>query len=268
MSVKKGTFMHTLEMKIMPKVYGWGAAIVILGALFKIMHWPGAGAMLTVGLLTEAAIFAISAHQPVHVDPDWSKVYPQLAEDEDEEYEYEEGQSATPENVSKKLDEMMADANITSETISKLGDGLKNLADNTSKMSNLTDASVATTEYAKNVKTAAKSMTEMNTAYGATLDAMKSMSSAAGDSKAYQDQVNTITKNLGAMNAMYEAELNDANSHIKSINKFYGTLSSAMENMSAAGNDTQQLRSEVANLSKNLASLNNVYGNMLSAMKG
>ena len=139
---------------------------------------------------------------------------------------------------------------------------------NAAKLANLSDASVATSDYAKNVKTAAKSMSDMNTAYGATLDAMKSMSTAAGDSKAYQDQVNAITKNLGAMNAMYEAELNDSNSHIKSINKFYGTLSGAMENMAAAGKDTEQLRSEVATLSKNLSSLNNVYGNMLSAMKG
>ncbi len=268
MSVKKGTFMYTLEVKIMPKVYGWGAAVVILGAMFKIMHWPGAGAMLVLGLTTEAIIFAISAFQPPHLDPAWEKVYPQLA-DEEEEYEYiEEGEDATPENVSKKLDAMMADANITEETISKLGSGLNSLSTNAAKMGDLTDASVATSEYATNVKQAASSMVEMNAAYGAALDSMKSMSSAAGDSEAYQNAMQEITKNLGAMNAMYEAELNDANSHIKSINKFYGTLSGAMENMAAAGEDTEQLRSEVTSLTSNLSSLNNVYGNMLSAMKG
>lgn len=268
MSVKKGTFMYTLEVTIMPKVYGIGAAVVILGALFKIMHWPGAGAMLTIGLLTEAGIFIISAFQPVHLDPDWAKVYPQLAE-EDEDHEYiSEGEKATPANLTKKLDSMMAGANITEDTISKLGQGLNSFSDNAAKLSKLGDASVATTEYANNVKKAASTMGEMNTAYGTTLEAMKSMSSAAGDSKAYQEAVVKVTKNLGALNAIYEMELSDANSHIKSMNKFYSNISGAMENLAAAGADTEKLRSEVNNLSKNLASLNNVYGNMLSAMKG
>ncbi len=271
MGAKKGTFMYTLEYKIMPKVYGLGAAIVILGALFKIMHWPGAGFMLTVGLLTEAVIFAISAFQPPHMEPDWAKVYPQLAE-EDEEYEYDEdGELAlesTPENLNKKLNEMMADANISEDTFKTLGAGLNSLSSNASKMTDLSDAAVATKDYAANVKKASKSMVEMNSAYGSALESMKSLSSAAGDSEAYQKAMQDITKNLGAMNAVYEAELNDANSHIKSINKFYGTLSGAMENMAAAGADTEQLRNEVKSLTQNLTSLNSVYGNMLSAMKG
>ncbi len=78
MSKKGGSFLFDV---LMPKIYGIGAAIVIVGALFKIQHWEGAGIMLTVGLLTEAVIFFLSAFQPQPHDPDWSRVYPQLADD-------------------------------------------------------------------------------------------------------------------------------------------------------------------------------------------
>ncbi|MEL7006198.1 MAG: gliding motility protein GldL, partial [Bacteroidota bacterium] len=81
MSRKKGGFAELLFRTIMPKVYGIGAAVVIVGALFKIVHWPGANEMLMIGLLTEAAIFFLSAFEPPHSEPDWSKVYPELAED-------------------------------------------------------------------------------------------------------------------------------------------------------------------------------------------
>ena len=63
----------------MAKLYGIGAAVVIVGALFKIMHWPGAGIMLTAGLATEAVIFFFSAFEPLHEELDWTLVYPELA---------------------------------------------------------------------------------------------------------------------------------------------------------------------------------------------
>src|SRR5882672_4292792 len=101
----------------MAKLYGLGAAVVIVGAMFKIMHWPGAGPMLVIGLSTEAVIFAFSAFQPVHKDPDWSRVYPQLADDY-EGYEEEVGGS-TSAGLTKKLDDMLADGNVNQDVITK-----------------------------------------------------------------------------------------------------------------------------------------------------
>ena len=80
---KKGGFQELLYSTIMPKVYGIGAAVVIVGALFKILHMEGAALMLSVGLLTEAGIFFLSAFEPKHAEPDWAKVYPELADDYD-----------------------------------------------------------------------------------------------------------------------------------------------------------------------------------------
>ncbi|MGB3466174.1 MAG: gliding motility protein GldL, partial [Cyclobacteriaceae bacterium] len=157
---KKGGLSELLFSTIMPKVYGIGAAIVIVGALFKIRHLPGANEMLTVGLVTEAIIFFLSAFEPKSKEPDWSKVYPELADDYS-------GPAASSKKVvaasngpstSKQLDKMMESAKIGPELIDSLGKGMKNLADSAKKMSNLSDAAVATNEYATNVKSASKSL--------------------------------------------------------------------------------------------------------------
>ena len=81
----QGGFMEKFEYQIMPKVTGFGAAIVIVGAMFKIMHWPGASFMLVFGLSTEAALFLMGAFEEPHMDTDWSLVYPELAGGEGEE---------------------------------------------------------------------------------------------------------------------------------------------------------------------------------------
>lgn len=269
MSAKKGGFQELLFSTIMPKVYGIGAAVVIIGAMFKILHLPGASAMLTVGLSTEAVIFFLSAFEPKHAETDWSRVYPELADD------YEGGRPApraqvasNQGSVSKKLDNMLESANIGPELVESLGKGMKSMAESASKMSNLGDAAVATNEYATNVKTASKSLLEMNKSYASTATAMADMANASQDAKEYHGQVQNVTKNLGALNAVYEMELQDANSHVKAMNKFYSNVTAAMESMAKAGDDTKKFSDQMSSLNSNITSLNNVYGSMLSAMRG
>ena len=264
MSTNNGGFKQYFFDKIMPMVYGLGAAVVIVGAMFKIMHWKGADFMLIVGLSVEALIFAFSAFQAVPHDPKWERVYPQLSDD----YYDEAGESTSSgTSVTKKLDDMLQDANIDQNVLNKLGSGLNNLSSSVEKMGELSNAAVATNEYAENVRAASKSIVEVNKSYAKTVEAVGEMANATADAKEYHAQVQNITRNLGALNAVYEMELQDANNHLRAMNKFYGNLSSAMENMSEAGKDTQQFKDELAKLSKNLNTLNNVYGNMLSAMR-
>src|SRR5690606_4235606 len=153
MSKKKGGFAELLFKTIMPKVYGIGAAVVIVGALFKILHFTGADQMLMVGLLTEAAIFFLSAFEPPAKETDWTKVYPELAEDY-------EGTIAAP-TVRKagggpsdspllKIDEMLKTAKVDQNLLDNLGKGLTNLAESAKQMNNLSNAAVATNEYATN----------------------------------------------------------------------------------------------------------------------
>ena len=253
---------------LMPKIYGIGAAVVIIGALFKILHWKGADIMLMIGLGTEAVIFFLSAFQPQYKDHDWSLVYPELSEG----YDPSTGNPSfanqpTGKGLTKKLDDMLKDANVTPEAIANLGQGLTRLSTTTSQLSQLGEATNVTDEYTKKVRSAADSLDKINVAYGNTVEAISAMSNATSDAKEYHMQVQNVTKNLGALNAVYEMELQDANTHLKSMNQFYGTLSSAMNNMTQAGKDTEQFQKQVADLTGNLTSLNRVYGNMLNAMR-
>ncbi|MBA9076182.1 MULTISPECIES: gliding motility protein GldL [Rufibacter] len=264
MSKSKGNFFYD---KVMPKIYGIGAAVVIVGALFKILHLDGANEMLIVGLGTEAAIFFLSAFQPNPHEPEWERVYPQLRDDYDGPLPTVPAATNNA-SLTGDLDKMLRDANVTPATIGSLGQGLNRLSDTAAKMSDIADATVATNEYTTRVRAAAGSLDRINEAYGATVEAVSHMANATKDAQAYHAQVQNITKNLGALNAVYEMELQDANSHLKSMNKFYGSLTMAMENLTDASRDTEQFKEEVANLTKNLHSLNNVYGNMLNAMRG
>ena len=269
MSVKKkGGSADLLFNKFMPFVYGIGASIVIIGAMFKIMHWKGADVMLIIGLSTEAVIFALSAFQPTHVDPDWTRVYPELADDYKGTLPERRQKESSGNGLTAKLDDMLANAKIGPELINSLGQGLRGLTDTTAKLSNLTDASVATTEYAMNVRAASTSITDLNKSYATTISAMAEMANATKDAKAYHEQVQNVTKNLGALNAVYELEYQDANKHLKTMNSFYGNLSTAMQNMTDASKDTEQFKGELSRLTTNLTSLNKVYGSMLTAMKG
>lgn len=255
----KGNFFYS---SVMPKIYGIGAAVVILGAMFKILDWQGANLMIGVGLTTEAIIFFLSAFEPRHEEMDWSKIYPELAEGAPAK------KSKGGDEVTAKLDEMLSKAKIGPELIESLGKGMQNLAVSAEKMGNLSDAAVATNEYATNVKSAAKTLADMNVSYGKTAAALTEMSSASQDAKAYHIQIQTVTKNLSALNAVYEMELQDANSHVKTLNKFYSNMTAAMEGITEAGKETEAFKNELAKLNQNVSSLNKIYGGMLSAMKG
>lgn len=270
MSKKKGGFVELLFKTIMPKVYGIGAAVVIVGALFKILHLPGADEMLMIGLLTEAAIFFLSAFEPPHPETDWSKVYPELAEDFEGPVNAPTVRKigATTDSPLLKVDEMLKTAKVDQNLLDNLGKGLNNLATSASQMNNLSNAAVATNEYANNVKTASKALSDMNVSYKTAIDAVGSMANASKDAGEYHSQVQKVTKNLAALNSVYEMELKDADSHVKNMNKFYESLTGAMQGLSKVGDNTAKFTSELGKLSDNLSALNNVYGSMLTAMKG
>jgi gliding motility-associated protein GldL len=243
--------------------YSIGAAVVIAGALFKIMHWTGADIMLIVGMTTEVLIFIISAFEPQHVDKyyDWERVYPELA--------VEAAPASKPgqKPLTQQLDKMLSDAKVGPELINSLGKGLTSLSDSVSKMGDIADASVATQDYAKNVKSAASSVTGFAQAAAAATAAVGEIGAGAQHTKVYHEQVQTMVKNLSQLNAIYELELQDSNNHLKAMNKFFGNLNQAAQALSETATDSMKYKEELAKLNKNLTALNQVYGNMLSAMK-
>lgn len=263
---KNNSFKYKFYGDIMPKIYGIGASIVILGAMFKILDWQGASLMIGVGLTTEALIFFLSAFEPKQEEIDWSKVYPELAGDEPAVRK--PAKANVNDGISQKFDEMLTNAKIGPELFESLGKGIQNLASSAEKMGKISDAALATNEYADNVKSASKTLVDINQSYGKTAAALTELSSASEDAKAYHGQVLEVTKNLSALNNVYEMELQDAQSHLKTLNKFYSNVTSAMEGLAEAGKETEAFKNELAKLNQNVSSLNKIYGGMLTAMKG
>lgn len=265
----------------MAKLYGWGAAVVILGALFKINHYPGANEMLIVGLGTEALIFFFSAFEPPHVEPDWSLVYPELAG------MYHGGgitggkSGKTP---TQELDNMLEKAKIGPELIQSLGTGLRNLSDNASKMTDLSNAAVATNDYTRVLSSASKSVSDLsaNVAKAAETtnqftgtyqqsaqafaNSVQKLDFSGLDTRAYGDQMTKLSNNIAALNAAYELQLRSSNAHVEDSNKLHNTLNQYLTNISDSAQDINKYRQEMDNLTKKVTALNQVYGNMLAAM--
>jgi gliding motility-associated protein GldL len=248
----------------------WGASIVIIGALFKILHLGGVygNYMIGLGLGVEAFLFFLLGFFPPAPEPEWSRVYPELADD------FTGGAVARPKSVSgggdfsstAALDKMLEDAKIGPELIASLGTGLQTFGDKVANISNIADASVATNEFTTKLKNASNSFDTLSTSFNKASENLVEMANSNVDSKAYHDQVNSLAKNLSALNAVYELELQDSSAHLKSMNKFYQNLSLTMQNFNESMEDSKQFKEEVGRLAKNLASLNSVYGNMLTAM--
>ena len=202
--------------KIMNMVYGLGAAVVILGALFKIMHWPGAGPMLIAGLVTEALVFTISAFEPVDNELDWSLVYPELA-----------GGASAPKNVakkqdvkeaevslSKKLDDMLKEAKIDGALMSSLGESIKNFEGAAKGIAPTADAMTSQKKYSEEMTLAASQMESLNNLYKVQVE-----------SASKQAEVNQAV----ADNAVkLKAEMESLTSNLSSLNNVYGGMLTAM----------------------------------------
>jgi len=278
------------------KLYGLGASVVIVGALFKIQHWPLAGTMLTIGLLTEAVIFFFSAFEPLHEEIDWSLVYPELSgipEDETGEISAHHGKFSG--SVSggggggggygggsgavalAKFDEMLEKAEISPDLFMKLGAGMKKLSESTANMNVMGDISAASSKYMNTVNTANDSLGKLADSYqttariinetGSTYRNMAdSLSVIEVGGKSYQQQLETLNKNLSALNAVYELQRKGADDHIKESETLYKGIQGLMKDLSESAGDAKKYREQITKLNDNLAALNNVYGNMLAAM--
>ena len=197
-------------------VYGMGAAVVIVGALFKILHLKGADLMLSVGLLTEAAIFAISSFEPIHMDPDWSLVYPELAGGDPSETKKKSSGTLT-----QQLDNMLAQAKIGPELIESLGNGLSSLSNNVKDMGTLSNAAVATTEYAENASKAAKNM-------NAIADSTAMVSDSMGNFSAGLQGALININSTEVATGEFAGELSKLNRNLSNLNSIYGNMLSAM----------------------------------------
>jgi gliding motility-associated protein GldL len=255
----------------MAKLYGFGAAIVIIGAMFKIMHWPGAGPMLVIGLTTEAIIFIFSAFEPIHEDPNWELVYPELALGHDEDFDPESlpahGRGGKGGNgITDELDKMLEEAKIDSALLERLGEGMKALGDNAMQLKGVTSAAAATDSYVSSLQAASDKVATLSDSYERASAAISGMTSATEEGQSFGEQMQKVSKNLSALNNVYELQLKGSSAHLEATEKFQGQVTDMMKNLSDSVEDTRLYKENMSMLSKNLTDLNAVYGNMLKAM--
>jgi gliding motility-associated protein GldL len=212
--------MAILSKKAMNFAYGMGAAVVIIGALFKITHFelgPLTGTlMLSIGLLTEAFIFALSAFEPVENDLDWTLVYPELAGGNPSAKKVKEEPKDAQGLLSQKLDAMLKEAKIDGELMSSLGNSIKNFEGAAKSISPTVDAMAGQKKYAEEMMAAATSMESLNSLYKVQLD------SAARNAEANKE----IAENA----AKLKEQMQSMTSNIASLNNVYGGMLSAMSN--------------------------------------
>jgi len=190
---------------MMPKLYGWGAALVIIGALFKIEHLPGASLMLILGLSTEAIIFFFSAFEKPPVETDWSLVYPELAHMEDPN---------SAKRPAQQLDDALAKAKIDNDLIESLNEGLRSFGDSARQLNETVTAASGISEYNSQIQEGVKNMNALNSLYELQLQTsnqqmeattlfLQNLQSSVDDSKKFQEQVSSLADNLEQLNKVY-----------------------------------------------------------------
>ena len=207
--------MAILSKKVMGFLYGMGAAVVIVGALFKLMHWPGAGPMLVIGLLTEAAIFALSAFEPVEADLDWSLVYPELAGGKVGSKSKKEDATDAQGLLSQKLDAILKEAKIDGALMESLGTSIKNFEGAAKSIAPTADSMASQKRYSEEMSQAAAQMEALNSLYKVQLEsasrnaeANKEIAENAGKLK---EQMQSMTSNIASLNSVYGGMLTAMN---------------------------------------------------------
>ena len=223
-------------------LYGLGAAVVILGALFKLQGWPFANEMLIVGLSAEALIFAVSAFDPpTSHEWDWSRVYPQLMPGK--------GSNAS------QFQDMMKEAKLDSSVLKSVGDGMKKMATQASNINELAGSSVAAKEYSDTIKSATNSLKSVNESYN-------TISSTAQDLAASSSSV----KEAVDLTHEYKENLKNASNSLGAIVDASGQITETAKSMTSAQNDAVRLQKELQDLTENLSKLNKIYVGMYDAM--
>jgi len=204
----------------MNMAYGLGASVVIIGALFKILHWElgplNGGILLAIGLITEALIFAIAAFEPVDDEYDWSLVYPELAGGEAQERQNLQAEIAEAESsLSKKLDELLKEANIDSELMHSLGDSIRNFEGAAKGIAPTANAIESTQKYSEELSQAAAQMESLNSLYKVQLESASKQASineeVAQNAGALKEQMASLATNLSSLNGVYGGMLTAMN---------------------------------------------------------
>lgn len=229
----------------------FGASLVIWGALRKITHAADADIWLWIGLTTEALIFAVYGILYIK--------YPAVKDASHDEEQF---------SVAEGLEKALKSADVSPETLKKLGDSFKQLNTTVSNLNTFADAASATSELAGKTKAVSAELEKVKNAYTSAADSVGAFNTATEGARHFHEQIQVLTKNLSSLNTIYELELQESNNHLKALNSFYGKLSETSSAMLTSADDAKKVQQQIGDLANNLGRLNSIYGSMLSAMQG
>lgn len=270
--------------KVVGSVYSLGASVVIVGALFKILHWPFASEMLMVGMFTEALLFSLGVLDDPHPDLHWDHIFPALTEkDKDPLVSHlgagVGGGGATSASVASVIPLKDSDVKAMSE-------GLKNISEAANQIAGISKVAGLTDSFAKNLETASNAAAQFATKQQ-NLDAAsnallasysgitENMTTVQTNTKVYVEKAESINKNLGAINSVYEIQLKNIQSQTEAveqqtlkINSVVADVDKVQKAMSKSALDVEKYKDETGKLAQKVVDLNAIYGNMLNAING
>jgi gliding motility-associated protein GldL len=244
--------------RIVDIIVSLAAAVVIWGALQKLLHTSTADFFLKLGLGAEAAVFLVYGILYIY--------YPAI----DDQQVKLAGATAVPQGnpALKSMEKMLQEADITPANLGKLSAGFQKLGTTVEKMGEISDVVKATGDYTEKTKEATQALDAVKVAYSGIATSAVSFSKASEGAKGFHEQIQVLTKNLSSLNTIYELELQESNNHLKALNQFYGKLNEASNAMNTTASDAIKAKEQIAALANNLGKLNQIYGNMISAMAG
>jgi gliding motility-associated protein GldL len=279
--------------------YSLGASVVIIGAMFKILHLPFSGQMLGIGMSVEAFLFALGIFDQPHKDFDWDKIYDFEGNSEknnagkgiNQSQSSNLNQNNSSSSGSSRSVGLNYSETINDEDVKKLSEGIKNLTQTAQQFSSLSDVIVETDQFVNNIKGATqvtgafiKNQDTLNSATGLLATSYQGISdgmeAVEKNTKLYAVKVDTINKNLSSINSIYEIQLKNIQAQSEGLTQQTEKVNTVNEELSVIVGDVQKMKSATSiaaveaenyktgttKLAKQIADLNQVYGNMLNAL--
>lgn len=231
-------------------IISWGASVVIIGLMAKLMHWPWGDWMIVVGLGTEAVLFFLLGFQKDSPEPETVEV----------------AAGTSNAGAANALDKLLQQGDVNPELIGRLGDGLRSFGDKVRAITDVSDVSLATNQFAHSLKSTSEGFNRLNESFEKVSRDLANIGNTNVDTSSYQEQISRLAGNLQQLNTMYEQEMQQSDQKMRAITQHYENISSSLQSFTDSTADTQQLKEQIQTLNKNLASLNAVYANMLAAM--
>lgn len=269
--------------KVISAAYSAGAAVVIMGALFKILHWPGANYMLMIGMTVESFIFLLGVFDTPHKEYDWGQIF--------------DFKNSTPQQLAMATNAettgipAINTSSLSDGDVKRLSEGIKNLSNTAESLQVISNVAVAANGLAKNIETASEAAVNFTTTQQKLNNTTEKLASsytgitsdldnAVNNTKGYSEKVAEVNKNLASINSIYEIQLR----HIQSQNEGLSLQADSIRNVSGQLNDiasdlnkmkevtqlsfgeSQKYQQATQKLAKQVEDLNAVYGNMLNAL--